>query len=264
MSTTAIEWTDRVWNPVTGCTKVSQGCKHCYAETVANRFWATQYPDFARKEHPSNWQVMNGDDRRPRRFTDVLCHPERLQEPLSWRKPSRVFVNSMSDLFHEDVPDDFIARVFDTMALAPKHTFQILTKRPARMLAVVPTLAARHTAQDGSGWPLANVWLGVSTENQETANERIQLLLQTPAAVRFVSAEPLLEEVDISEWLHCPCGDTGWTDDEGWQPEFYGERRSIGAGRIPCGFCNEGGWGRPDTPRASLDWVIVEIGRAHV
>jgi len=110
---TSIEWTDATWSPVTGCTKVSAGCKHCYAEGVAERFWGE------------------------RKFTDVRCHPERLEAPLHWRKPRRVFVNSMSDLFHEDVPDEFIDRVFAVMALAPQHTFQVLTKRPERMRAWV-------------------------------------------------------------------------------------------------------------------------------
>jgi protein gp37 len=106
MGDTSIEWTDKVWNPVSGCTKVSQGCKNCYAERVANRWW--------------------GD----RKFTDVQIHPERLNQPLKWRKPSRIFVNSMSDLFHEDVPASFIDQVFATMSIAYTHTFQILTKRP--------------------------------------------------------------------------------------------------------------------------------------
>jgi len=166
MATTSIEWTDKVWNPVTGCTKVSQGCKHCYAETIANRFWGE------------------------RKFTDVRCHPERLEDPLKWRKPSRVFVNSMSDLFHPDVPLVFVAEVFQVMKMASLHTFQILTKRPDRMLEFC------------KNWTiLPNVWLGVSVEDQRRANERIPLLLQTPAAVRFVSCEPLLEHVDIYQWL---------------------------------------------------------------
>jgi len=176
-ATTSIEWTDRTWNPVTGCTKVSAGCKNCYAEGVAERFWAKQYD-------PVQEDVSGVI--RPRRFTDVLTHEDRLLEPLSWRKPSRVFVNSMSDLFHEAVPDAFIHRVFMVMAKANQHTFQVLTKRPARMLDY---LKATN--------PLRNVWLGVSVENQHFADERIPLLLQTPAAVRFISAEPLLGPIDI-------------------------------------------------------------------
>ena len=160
-----------VWNPTTGCTKVSAGCQHCYAESVAERFW----------------------DGRP--FTDVQCHPERLDIPLRWKKPRTVFVDSMSDLFHKDVPFEFIAAVFAVMGLASRHTFLILTKRPRRMQSfwkVRKLLGSK---------PLPNVWLGVSAENQETADERIPLLLATPAAVRFVSFEPLLGDI----WL-CVCG----------------------------------------------------------
>ena len=212
MATTSIEWTDRVWNPVTGCTKVSAGCKNCYAETIADRFWATQYPDGV----PTGRHDAGGNapEMRPRRFTDVWTHDDRLRDPLSWRKPARVFVNSMSDLFHEDVPDEFIDRVFAVMHLAERHVFQALTKRPERMLAYVssrPRDAAKPdqvviATELGEGhysvpWPLPNVWLGVSVEDQPRADERIPLLLQTPAAVRFISAEPLLGPVDLSPWL---------------------------------------------------------------
>ena len=208
MATTSIEWTDRVWNPVTGCTKVSAGCKNCYAETIADRFWATQYPDGV----PTGRHDAGGNapEMRPRRFTDVWTHDDRLRDPLSWRKPARVFVNSMSDLFHEDVPDEFIDRVFAVMHLAERHVFQALTKRPERMLAYVssrPRDAAKPdqvviATELGEGhysvpWPLPNVWLGVSVEDQQRADERIPLLLKTPAAVRFISAEPLLGAVRL-------------------------------------------------------------------
>jgi protein gp37 len=194
MADTSIEWTDKVWNPVTGCSKVSQGCKHCYAETIANRFWGE------------------------RKFTDVQCHPERLDEPSKWRKPAKVFVNSMSDLFHEDVPDKFIDQVFAMMYRAKQHTFQVLTKRPARMLEYfrrfeigknniighdvdrvdrIGYAAGETYGSSNLFLPLPNVWLGVSVENQRAADERIPLLLQTPAAVRFVSCEPLLGAIDL-------------------------------------------------------------------
>ena len=195
MTRSSIEWTDATWNPVTGCTKVSPGCAHCYAESIAHRFWGA------------------------RRFTDVHCHEDRLAQPLSWRKPRRVFVNSMSDLFHEQVPVRFIDKIFTMMGLASTHTFQVLTKRPARMRAYcsdpasfgrVMALSAESTGgidgvsrsikhrDDGlPGFHLPNVWLGASVENQATANERIPLLLETPAAVRFVSAEPLLDVIDL-------------------------------------------------------------------
>ncbi|MFC4373347.1 DUF5131 family protein [Nocardia halotolerans] len=189
MGKTSIEWTDQTWNPVTGCEKVSPGCDHCYAEGIAHRFAGTP-------------QFPNG--------FGVTLRPERLEEPLHWRKPRRVFVNSMSDLFHADIPDEFIAKVFATMARAPQHTFQILTKRPGRMRALLAdtqklleattdeeTAAAIYDAP----WPLPNVWLGVSAEDQKWARVRIPVLLDTPAAVRFVSAEPLLGPIDLSMWL---------------------------------------------------------------
>lgn len=200
---TDIEWTDKTWNPVTGCTKVSAGCKNCYAETVANRFWGE------------------------RKFTDVQTHPDRLDAPLRWRKPRRVFVNSMSDLFHEDVPDEFIDRVFAVMALSPQYTFQVLTKRPVRMRSYCRTLGRHHESDRVSiaakslggsfrwtlgacGWHLPNVWLGVSVENQAAAEERIPLLLQTPAAVRFLSCEPLLGPVKLCRGCPgCSAGDCG-------------------------------------------------------
>ena len=181
-----IEWTESTWNPTTGCTKVSQGCKHCYAE----RDWP---------------RMVRLPAYQGREFTDVACHPERLDQPLRWRKPRRIFVNSMSDLFHQGVPEEFIAQVFAVMAATPEHTYQVLTKRPERMLALldgpgfsdlVDDLMHIHTHSDAD-WPLPNVWLGVSVEDQATADERIPLLLQTPAAVRWISAEPLLGPIDM-------------------------------------------------------------------
>lgn len=195
-----IEWTDATWNPVTGCTKVSQGCKFCYAER-----------DWSRLGH---LPAFSG-----RQFTDVATHPERLRQPLSWKKPRRIFVNSMSDLFHESVPDSFIDEVFAIMAICPQHTFQILTKRPERMREYLRYGARqeligicaeyvggldRHLPDLSARWklPLQNVWLGVSIENQQTADERIPLLLDTPAAVRWISAEPLLGPVDLMNCEH--------------------------------------------------------------
>ena len=193
---TGIEWTDATWNPVTGCTKVSQGCKHCYAER-----------DWSRLAHLPAYQG--------RAFTDVECHPKRLHQPLRWAKSRRIFVNSMSDLFHEEVPDEFIDKVFAVMALCPQHAFQVLTKRSARMLDYLHDLHPGHSrvirirqatskflvmAIDKVSpihFPLPNVWIGVSVEDQASADERIPLLLQTPAAVRWVSAEPLLGNVDL-------------------------------------------------------------------
>ncbi|MGH8676877.1 MAG: DUF5131 family protein [Burkholderiales bacterium] len=192
MNRTAIEWTDATWNPVTGCTKVSQGCKNCYAERLAPRVFAGQKMVELKIAMPP----------RPRRFTDVLCHPERLDIPLHWRKPRMIFVNSMSDLFHEDVPDAFIDSVFEVMINAQDlgHIFQILTKRPERMRSF---LNVKQWPRCGGmdQHPIKNIWLGVSVEDQATADERMPLLLQTPAAVRFVSYEPALGPVDFAPWL---------------------------------------------------------------
>lgn len=245
-----IEWTQKTWNPVTGCTKVSPGCAHCYAETIDHRFDHDKVGKL-----PWAFPASRGG-------RGVTLHPERLGDPLRWRKPSLVFVNSMSDLFHEDVPDDFIARCFVAMMLAKNQTFQVLTKRPDRMANLLPRLKAlmrdemyraiglhydegepepwyffrqgRHHGApreywierwysdhtdndlknphlDWRNWPLRNVWMGVSVENQLWADRRIPYLLETPAAVRFLSCEPLLGPVDLSPWLttgYCAnCGD---------------------------------------------------------
>lgn len=168
-----IEWTDKTWNPVTGCTKVSQGCKNCYAERIYERF--------------------NGHGS----FKNIICHHNRLGHPLKWKKPSMIFVNSMSDLFHEDVPFEFIDHVFDNMYASNWHIFQVLTKRPERMLAFYEWKQAGNGFKFGDHWPLKNVWIGVSVEDQEAADERIPLLLKVPAAVRFLSCEPLLGEIDL-------------------------------------------------------------------
>lgn len=186
--TTAIEWTDRTWNPITGCTKVSPGCDNCYAETIAERF--------------------RGGPAFPNGF-DVQLREHKLSEPLRWRKPSKVFVNSMSDLFHDSVPADYIIDVFAVMAKAQQHTFQVLTKRHARMRSLLSDSGFAREMWDRLGiveypevpdevWPLPNVWLGVSTEDQKWADIRIPALLETPAAVRFISAEPLIGPITLS------------------------------------------------------------------
>ncbi|GMA52034.1 hypothetical protein GCM10025857_33910 [Alicyclobacillus contaminans] len=196
----AIEWTDATWNPVTGCSKV--------------RFGLTEKP----------WTAPNA-------AVNVKLHPERLYEPLKWKKPRRVFVNSMSDLFHEQVPDEFIIQVWETMAGAPHHVFQILTKRPERMMNWVKKYGTHVITGEPA---LKNVWLGVSVENQKAADERIPLLLQTPAAVRFLSCEPLLGPVDLSAYKpfdgECYCQDRP----NGCKPRFA----------IGC-------------PETAIDWVIV-------
>jgi protein gp37 len=158
---TGIEWTDATWNPVRGCTKVSPGCKHCYAETFAERFRGTPNHPF---EHGFDLQLV----------------PHALELPTTWRRGRLVFVNSMSDLFHEDVPDDYVRRVFEVMERCAQHRFQVLTKRHERLAALAPHLR----------WP-ANVWMGVSVESA-SYYARIERLRSVPAAVRFLSLEPLL------------------------------------------------------------------------
>jgi protein gp37 len=168
-SSSDIEWTDATWNPVRGCQKVSPGCKHCYAETFAER-----------------WR---GIPRHPyEQGFDLRLVPSKLSEPLHWRRPRRIFVNSMSDLFQEGVPHDFIVQVFETMRIAHWHTFQILTKRADRMEADVSRLPE-------SLINLPNVWLGVSVENRKHGLPRIEHLARTASAVRFLSIEPLLEDL---------------------------------------------------------------------
>ena len=160
-----IEWTDATWNPVTGCTKVSPGCKHCYAERMAKRLKAM-----------SNANYRNG--------FEVTLQEAMLVAPLQWRRPKTIFVNSMADLFHEEVPLDYIKRVFDVMAKASWHRFQVLTKRSERLAEVASALE----------WP-ANVWMGVSVESQAYVS-RVRHLCQTPASIKFLSIEPLLGPID--------------------------------------------------------------------
>ena len=270
MAETSIEWTDRVWNPVAGCTPVSAGCANCYAARMAVRLQAMEKPGYTPRVIDTAGRDVTGlpglqdyTDRtvrivevrggRPVFTGDVRTLSERLGEPLKWRKPCRVFVNSMSDLFHEAVPFDFIDRVFAVMALCRQHTFQVLTKRPKRMAEYLAsgdltrdetTLPSRwmkaayemaendrggrsarpaylglharyHRGRDGI-WPLENVWLGTSVENQDAADERIPHLLKCPAAVWFLSCEPLLGRVDLWPEMFGLTGDTWCGPRIGW------------------------------------------------
>lgn len=157
-----IEWTEQTWNPITGCTKVSAGCKNCYAEVIANRFW------------------------KDRKFTDIQFHEDRLSEPLRRKKPTMYFVNSMSDLFHESIHGQNIINVLDVMKEAKHHTFQVLTKRPERMRAILDSYCE----------DLKNVWFGISIENQAMASERLEAFKNTNAKIKFISYEPALTGVD--------------------------------------------------------------------
>lgn len=227
---TKIEWSDSTWNVVTGCDRVSPGCDHCYIERT---------PPFRMEGRKFDEHGKMG----------VRLHPDRLDKPLRWRKPRRVFVNSLSDLFHPDVPDEFIAQVFTIMRRAERHTFQVLTKRPQRMAKLLSRLAWSSAVHDLGevGWQayftdnaagsyvLPNVWLGVSVENQTYANLRIPYLLATPAAVQFVSCEPLLGPVDL-------------------RPRPEGQRDRC----IVCGCGPDASHDHHDGYRTrGIDWVIV-------
>lgn len=260
---TAIEWTDYSWNPVSGCDKVSPGCDHCYAETIATRFAGT-------KAYPDGFKVT--------------LKPERMTDPLrkrSWRG-KRVFVNSMSDLFHADVPDEYIAQVFAVMALTPDVTYQVLTKRHGRMRSLLSSevfrgLVWRHAASvaaaltlyaDGFRWPLPNVWLGVSVEDQKRADLRIPALLDTPAAVRWLSCEPLLGPVDLGAAFGTNYGGDPREDETGVDWVVVGGESGTGArpmhpewARILRDQCEAGGvpfhfkqWGEWSADLNTLGW----------
>jgi protein gp37 len=182
----AIEWTEATWNPVTGCDRVSEGCDNCYALALAARLKAMGNPRYQSDGRPRTSGPGFG----------VTCHDDLLSLPKKWRRPRLVFVNSMSDMFHPDVPESFITECFRTMARESRHTYQILTKRPRRMASLLPKIWATLAAE-GFQVPSPNVWLGVSVENQRWADQRIPLLMATPAAVRFLSCEPLLGPIRL-------------------------------------------------------------------
>ncbi len=215
---TKIQWTDVTWSPVTGCTKISAGCTNCYAERMARRL-AGRY----------------GYPESPNHF-DVTLHPDRLEQPLRWKKPRRVFVCSMSDLFHEDINDHFRDHVFEAMDCAPQHIYQVLTKRPEQMRKWILGYEGDQHNRFDTLFP--GVQLGVTAENQEQANKRISELLRTPAAVRFVSVEPMLGPVNLRPWLWC-----GWCDGMG---------QIDGVGYTDCPHCDGTGNNREPKP----NWII--------
>ena len=219
---TKIEWTEATWNPIVGCTIATPGCTNCYAMRAA---WRMSHNP-ATPQYHGTVKMVNGNPV----WTGKMALVEKvLAAPLHRKKPTTYFVNSMGDLFHEDVPDEWIDRVFAVMALCPQHRFQILTKRSARMReyvaadrrdemnAIAGTLAAWSDMDEHVSWPLNNVWLGVSVEDQRRADERIPDLLSTPAAIRFVSAEPLLGPVNLTRtnsenevMINALTGEGGW------------------------------------------------------
>ncbi len=210
MADTKIEWATKVWNPVTGCKRVSPGCDNCYAIRQSHRFSGFKGSKFegVTKNIYMHDQVVNKIVQGVDWSGVVRCHERLLELPFGWAKPQRIFVNSMSDLFHDDVPEEFIFKVWKTMLQSPGHTYMILTKRPQRMKVVVKKivismrdwLAEQYTSLRAiPGVPWRNVWLGVSCENQAMADQRIPHLLNTPAAVRFVSCEPMLGGIDLNK-----------------------------------------------------------------
>lgn len=209
---TGIQWTDATWNPLRGCTRVSKGCKNCYAEEVAYRF--------SSPGQPYEGLIAIGK-KGPRWNGQIRLVPGKLDEPIRWTKPRMVFVNSMSDLFHHNVPDEYIAAVFGVMAAAKAHTFQVLTKRPDRMKDWFDWLSQQNLPEREycaekafeltsrketkiltKTWPLENVWLGVSCEDQHTTDKRIPVLMNCPACVHWASYEPALGSVDFSAWIN--------------------------------------------------------------
>lgn len=239
---TGISWTDETWNPVTGCSKVSPGCAHCYAETMTRRFRPDSLP----------WTPENAAE-------NVVLHPERLEIPLRWKKPRRVFVNSMSDLFHELVPEAFILEVWLIMSLAQEHTFQILTKRPERMQEIIGRNFARHSRGifGADFWPLPNVWLGTSVENQHWADIRIPSLLKVPAAVRFLSCEPLLGPIDLSRYLDWQCPKHGSVNKS--RADFFCDEDCT----ADIGWVIAGGESGSHARPCDLDWLRTIRDQCH-
>jgi protein gp37 len=237
-----IEWTERTWNVVTGCHEVSPGCDHCYAKTFAERWRGVAGHAF-----------QNG--------FDLTLRPERLAQPRSWRKPSVVFVNSMSDLFHKDVPDDFIARVFLEMLTPYGHTYQVLTKRPERMRRIVRKIYENGFTQIHFDEKIAfedrvekHIWLGVSIESNEYA-WRADMLRETPAAVRFLSVEPMLGPIDKVDLAGIDWVIVGGESGPGARPMHsrwaLDVRNRCEAHGIPFFFKQWGAWRVCDRDRAT-------------
>lgn len=253
----SIEWTEATWNPTTGCDRVSPGCDNCYALTLAKRL----------KGMGSGKYQRDGDPRTSGPGFGLSIHSDVVGQPMWWRDPRRIFVNSMSDLFHDQVPDRFIADVFAVMSIASRHTYQVLTKRHARMRSLlnsVPFWMTVNNARTVRGYPalpwvaagelepLRGVWIGVSVENQKWADIRIPALLETPAAVRWISAEPLLGPVDLSRWL---------VSRPAWGPEYPDPTSPMGLlvqdlVDVPAlSWVVAGGESGPDAQPMHPDWA---------
>jgi len=291
----AIEWTDRTWNPCVGCEKVSAGCKNCYAERQAYRVALMEHAQGRRSVY---LDVIRGEEEAAEGHWNGRAKflPERLAQPLKWRKPCRVFVNSMSDLFHDDITFEQIAAVFGVMAATPRHTYQVLTKRPARMLeffgwvnkaaendglriserqwiAEAALAAFVHRRADPESWdepgdlngpwPLPNVHIGVSVEDQKAADERIPLLLETDAALRFLSVEPLLGPVDLTHLDADAAGSKRLCQVDaltGRHTDMGRPCRRVGA----IGWVIVGGESGPGARVCDLDWIREVVRQCRV
>lgn len=276
-----IEWTDATWNCLRGCTPVSRGCENCYAARVAYRLGGELTTGYPMPYHGLTRLTSDG----PKWNGTIKLVPEKLDEPLSWKKPRMIFVNSMSDLFHEEVPAEFIAAVFGVMALCPQHKFQILTKRPSRMrdfmrswlgapgenpvldrclpalqrALVFPVPTCSANTQE---WPLPNVWLGTSVEDQKTAETRLPPLYQTPAAYRWISAEPLLGHIDLklNEQECAQCRGAGRIYGPDWEAKNARTCPACNGTKIETGFPKlawvvAGGESGTDARPMHPDWV---------
>ena len=276
---THIEWTDATWNPITGCSIVSPGCTHCYAMRDAGGGRV--------KNHPSRKGLTKQVNGKHVWTGEVRFNAQWLDQPLRWSRPRMIFVCAHGDLFAEGVPDEWIDQVFAVMALRPQHTFQVLTKRPERMRQYL-TAADRQHSIAAAGftirlspsidflmqkpWPLPNVWLGVSVEDQRRADERIPILLDTPAAIRWISAEPLLGPVDISRWtatahVTCrKCRNAFWLHSaDPCRHKDGGDGWTLACPH--CGGCRcKPAWTEMDARSGTImeppqDWVDRKIGR---
>lgn len=293
---THIEWTDATWNPIIGCSVISPGCSNCYAMKMAHRLEAMGVAHYAgATQKTKTGGVWTGKI--------ALAPKHVITKPIWWKRPRRVFVNSMSDLFHEDVPEGWIDLAFSVMALAPQHTFQVLTKRSGRMRAYLSDPRTRRriyekvcdrvvferlkvvliapgvdASQAPPGprihldtWPLPNVWVGVSAENEDQAQARLPDLFHTPAAVRWASFEPLIGRIDVRRWIPAgrparrPSGETiivphyymaechncGWMGSS----ELCGVDRGFDDSDVYCPDCHASG--ADDGPAGKLDWAVV-------